>query len=625
LIALNLAPQSYLAGETQAPVGGSAVPPLPVDEVAGFFPKLEILRLVGTGGMGAVYLARQPALDRHVALKLLHTPPASDPGFAERFAQEARALAKLNHPNIVALYEFGEAGGRPYFLMEFVDGVNLRELQRAERLSPREALQIVPQVCDALQYAHDEGIVHRDIKPENVLVDRKGRVKVADFGLAKLMGLETAATRLTGAGHVMGTPHYMAPEQVEHPLAVDHRADIFSLGVVFYELLTGELPLGKFPLPSKKVRIDVRLDEVVLRALEKEPALRYGQASELKTRVEAISDRSSLPPAYDRNNEQVDAKTKPTAQTGADTPRLSRPALAGVALACLPFLILIIGPVITGPVDIADRTTQIWISLWQGIAFLAAVSATVLSWVAAGQIRRSPDTRYGMGLSVTAGLLFPLLALTGGITVLCMRLFQSLGSVGLVLLLLLVVALNAWIVRKVWRGVAVKQSATGVIPATPPRMRFKRVRWLLAVFVVFIGAGVFLIVKKNVDAHRERARTELMEEVSAALSDALGAEQIQYDHISMSVLHADGWRMRAKTAPDCTITEPRRLRRVAGREDQWVPLKGDVVVEKTKDGWTVRGTGDLADIVITKTGSTLITGARAHGMDAGVGASAPGK
>jgi hypothetical protein len=278
-----------MAGATQPPSAGPAVPPLSLEEVARLFPQLEIIRLIGVGGMGAVYQARQPALDRHVALKLLHTPPANDPGFAERFAQEARALAKLNHPNIVALHEFGQAGGRPYFLMEFVDGVNLRQLQQAGRLSPREALSIVPQVCDALQYAHDEGIVHRDIKPENVLIDRKGRVKVADFGLAKLMGRETAATRLTGAGHVMGTPHYMAPEQVEHPLEVDHRADIFSLGVVFYELLTGELPLGKFPLPSKKVRIDVRLDEVVLRALEKEPSLRYGQASELKTRVETIT------------------------------------------------------------------------------------------------------------------------------------------------------------------------------------------------------------------------------------------------------------------------------------------------------------------------------------------------
>ena len=173
--------------------------------------------------------------------------------------------------------------------MEYVDGLNLRQLEQAGRLSPREALAIVPQICDALQFAHDEGIVHRDIKPENILLDKKGRVKIADFGLAKILGREPDALRLTGAKDVMGTPHYMAPEQIEHPQDVDHRADIYSLGVVFYEMLTGELPLGKFQPPSQKVQVDVRLDEVVLHALEKEPERRYQQASEVKTDVETIA------------------------------------------------------------------------------------------------------------------------------------------------------------------------------------------------------------------------------------------------------------------------------------------------------------------------------------------------
>src|SRR5262249_52169930 len=152
------------------------------------------------------------------------------------------------------------------------------------RLSPREALQIIPQICDALQYAHDEGVVHRDIKPENVLVDRKGRVKIADFGLAKMLDLDPESTRLTAEGQVMGTPHYMAPEQVRHPLSVDHRADIYSLGVVLYEMLTGDLPLGNFSPPSRKVRVDVRFDEVVLRALENDPARRYQRASDVKAK-----------------------------------------------------------------------------------------------------------------------------------------------------------------------------------------------------------------------------------------------------------------------------------------------------------------------------------------------------
>src|SRR6266850_715696 len=261
--------------------------PPSVEEVAKLFPQLEIIAFIGKGGMGAVYKARQPALDRIVALKILPPQVASGPGFAERFNREARALARLSHPNIVAVHEFGQVNGLPFFIMEFVDGPNLRQLEQTGKLSPREALQIVPQICEALQFAHDEGIVHRDIKPENILLDKKGRVKIADFGIAKIMGRE-AELGITETGGTIGTPQYMAPEQVEKPQSVDHRADIFSLGVVFYEMLTGELPLGKFAPPSRKVEVDVRLDEVVLRALEKEPDRRYQQASEVKTDVETI-------------------------------------------------------------------------------------------------------------------------------------------------------------------------------------------------------------------------------------------------------------------------------------------------------------------------------------------------
>jgi serine/threonine protein kinase len=268
-------------------------PPSP-EAIARHFPQLEIIELLGSGGMGAVYKARQREIDRLVALKILPSEAAGDPGFAERFTREARALARLNHPNIVALYHFGHVNGLHYFIMEYVDGLNLRQLEQAGRLSPREALQIIPQICEALQFAHDEGIVHRDIKPENVLLDKKGRVKIADFGLARILGHEPEDFRLTRAREVMGTPHYMAPEQVEKPQSVDHRADIYSLGVVFYEMLTGELPLGKFLPPSQKVQIDVRLDDIVLRALEKEPGRRYQHASEVKTDMETIMTK---PPA----------------------------------------------------------------------------------------------------------------------------------------------------------------------------------------------------------------------------------------------------------------------------------------------------------------------------------------
>ncbi len=309
------------AGSGSASAGSSEarfVPPTPA-ELAPHFPDLEILALVGQGGMGVVYKARQKRLDRLVALKILSPKIGQSPAFAERFAREARAMAMLNHPHVVAVYDSGQTdsslaqpgggamgeGGFYYFLMEFVDGLTLRQLLDAGKLAPEEALAIVPQICEALQYAHDHGVVHRDIKPENVLLDKEGRVKIADFGIAKLVGGEAKDLTLTGADQVVGTPHYMAPEQIEHPLQVDHRADIYSLGVVFYQMLTGELPIGRFAPPSKKVQIDVRLDEVVLRALEKEPELRYQQASEIKSRVETIVTTPGALPAEPTAHEKM--------------------------------------------------------------------------------------------------------------------------------------------------------------------------------------------------------------------------------------------------------------------------------------------------------------------------------
>jgi serine/threonine protein kinase len=295
LVALNLATQTEVSGEAGPPGTIASKPPpaspLPPAEVAKLFPQLQILECLGRGGMGAVYKARQPRLDRLVALKILSPEKQDDPKFAERFEREARALARLSHPNIVTVYDFGETQGNYFLLMEFVDGLTLRQLFQARKLSPPEALNIVPKICEALQYAHEQGIVHRDIKPENILLDKQGRVKIADFGIAKIIGQAPKDVSLTGAKDVVGTPHYMAPEQIEKPQTVDHRADIYSLGVVFYEMLTGELPLGKFQPPSacaRGVQIDVRLDEVVLRSLEKEPSRRYQQVSQVKTDVETI-------------------------------------------------------------------------------------------------------------------------------------------------------------------------------------------------------------------------------------------------------------------------------------------------------------------------------------------------
>ena len=313
---------------TSATPPGGFVPPKPA-VLARQFPQLEIIELLGQGGMGAVYKARQKQLDRLVALKILPPEISRTKAFAERFTREARSLAKLSHPRIVSVHDFGHTkDGLYYFIMEFIDGTDLRRVIQSGTLSADEALAIVPQVCEALQFAHEEGIVHRDVKPENILLDKKGRVKIADFGLAKLLDRPATVYTLTQAGQRRGTPHYMAPEQIEHPGQVDHRADIYSLGVVFYEMLTGELPLGRFAPPSQKVQVDVRLDQVVLHSLEKEPERRYQHASEVKSDVEVISAEPKAPVQH-----------PPKASVPVKR-RFSRAAIVGACWAPLFFLML---------------------------------------------------------------------------------------------------------------------------------------------------------------------------------------------------------------------------------------------------------------------------------------------
>ncbi|MBT4867775.1 MAG: serine/threonine protein kinase, partial [Planctomycetaceae bacterium] len=350
LMQLGFESREQSAGEPGDPtvIGSGFVAPS-VEKLAEHFPQLEIIELLGKGGMGAVYKARQPSLDRLVALKILPPEIGKDPAFAERFMREARALAMLNHTCIVAVYDFGEADGLYYFVMEYVDGANLRQTIEAGGLQPKEALAIVPQICDALQFAHEEGVVHRDIKPENVLIDKRGRVKIADFGLAKLLGVDAENSpgekpfTLTGTNQVMGTLQYMAPEQMRGSHDVDHRADIYSLGVVFYEMLTGELPIGRFQPPSKKVQVDVRLDEVVLRSLESEPERRYQHASDVKKEVESILTTAGiLPPA---------AQSISTADNALVRGRLKVPAIgllvAGIVNLLATLSIVLIPVVIT--------------------------------------------------------------------------------------------------------------------------------------------------------------------------------------------------------------------------------------------------------------------------------------
>ncbi len=261
----------------------------PPDEaaVASWFPGFSEVTLIGRGGMGAVYAARQVSLDRRVALKLLPPELSRDPAAAKRFRREAHALARLSHPNIVAIHDFGETpDGAFFFVMEFVEGADLHRLIRDGRLALPQALDIVRQVCDALEFAHAQGFVHRDIKPANILVDPRGQVKVSDFGLAKLISEHGAPADddlgPTMTGGLVGTPEYIAPEQRRGDRPVDHRADIYSLGVMLYEMLTGRVPCGAFEPPSRRAGTGEALDRVVMRAMQEEPGQRYQHAGDVK-------------------------------------------------------------------------------------------------------------------------------------------------------------------------------------------------------------------------------------------------------------------------------------------------------------------------------------------------------
>ncbi len=257
----------------------------PVSEVQKLFPQVQVLELIGSGGMGSVYRATQPSLGRDVAVKLLDADFVDEATcLDERFVSEARILARVQHPYIVSVYDFGQAGSFLYLLLKYVPGGNLRELMEAERLPIHRILDILAGVCDAVDYAHQKGVIHRDIKPENVLLDEQGRVKVADFGLAR--PLRGSELRLTGSAMKLGTAYYVAPEQAES-MKVDARADLYSVGVVMYEMLTGELPVGNFRAPSSK-RPEARgaLDRIVLKALESEATLRYQTAGEMRRDLE---------------------------------------------------------------------------------------------------------------------------------------------------------------------------------------------------------------------------------------------------------------------------------------------------------------------------------------------------
>ena len=270
--------------------------PQEIAEAARLFPSYEILRLLGRGGMGAVFQGRQIGLNRLVAIKVLAIEISANDDFAERFRQEAQAMARLNHPNIVSVYDSGQTGeGHLFFVMEYVDGANLSDIIREVGLNADQALSVVEQICAALGYAHGKGVVHRDIKPANVMIDQESNVKVADFGLARLMDQNGEPVDGMPGGLVFGTPDYMAPEQMR-AMDVDHRADIYSLGVMTYEMLCGEVPRGAFLPPSQRTGCDARIDHIVIKAMQQSAELRYQSTAKMEADVTAARAPRPLPP-----------------------------------------------------------------------------------------------------------------------------------------------------------------------------------------------------------------------------------------------------------------------------------------------------------------------------------------
>lgn len=308
-----------VAAETGTGTGaGGWEPPAP-EVLQAMLPGYVILQFLARGGMGAVYRGEQASLGRAVAIKIL--PPQlreADANYAQRFKQEARAMARLNHPGIVSVYDFGEMpDGTLYLVMEFIDGTDVGQTVAWHgRLPSAHAMAIAAHVCDALQYAHDHGVVHRDIKPANIMVGHDGRVKVADFGLAR--SAHQQDPRLTVSGHVMGTPHFVAPEALTMGVHVDHRADIYAAGVMLYQMLTGRLPQGIFEMPSLQVPgLDPRYDTIVSNAMRDDRERRYQNIHEMRR---ALDDIVTHPVA------QIPAYSAPTVVAAAPPRRGPPPA-----------------------------------------------------------------------------------------------------------------------------------------------------------------------------------------------------------------------------------------------------------------------------------------------------------
>jgi serine/threonine protein kinase len=255
-----------------------------IKELAPLFPGYDFEILIATGGMGAVYRAVQKSLERTVAIKILPQEFTKDEAFCAGFEAEAKAMARLNHPNLIGVYDFGEVRGMLYIIMEYVPGKSLFHSSHGKAIDPIEVIRLLTGVCNGLAHAHENGILHRDIKPSNILLDLNAEPKIGDFGLARPI-----ERKVEDGEEIFGTPHYTAPEVVHSPNSVDYRADIFSVGVMLHELLTGSLPADD-PRPASAIaHCDPRFDVIIRKATNPLPAARYASASEITSDLNAIA------------------------------------------------------------------------------------------------------------------------------------------------------------------------------------------------------------------------------------------------------------------------------------------------------------------------------------------------
>jgi serine/threonine protein kinase len=261
-----------------------AFTPPPISQLAPLFSGYLIESLIATGGMGAVYRAVQKSLDRTVAIKILPREFSDDEAFCQSFEEEAKAMARLNHPNLIGVYDFGEADGMLFIVMEHVPGQSLFHSANGIAIEVHEVIRIVSGICSGLAHAHENGILHRDIKPSNILLDLNAEPKIGDFGLARPMD-----RKIQEGEQIFGTPHYTAPEVLKPPHTVNQRADIFSVGVLLHELLTGKLPAEDRRPASAIIRCDPRFDAIIRNATNPTPELRYTAADQITRDLQAIA------------------------------------------------------------------------------------------------------------------------------------------------------------------------------------------------------------------------------------------------------------------------------------------------------------------------------------------------